>query len=148
MCVQQAYLPDIPHASSRGQAVVILGHPVNKWACFAVADPGFTIGVVPTANILCQLIGPSWVSTLRVQVMDRARVIDERVTMRCTGTVYTTLSEGCLWELWLWMALRNGQKGKLFFCQCSSHFWNLPCVYPCVGLINESYNIIWIPSPE
>ena len=31
---------------------------------------------------------------------------------------------------------------------CSSHFWNLPCVYPCFVSINKSYNIIWTPLPE
>ena len=44
------------------------------------------------------------------------------------------------------MALRDGQKGKLFFCQCSNHWWNLPCVYPCIK--NESHNFIWLLLPE
>ena len=63
MCVQQACLLHIPHASSRGQAAVNLGHPVNKWACIALANSmGAPYFVLTYTLLKCSHIG-SWHST-------------------------------------------------------------------------------------
>ena len=75
---------------------------------------------------------------------------------RMTTTMYKYHSQVPLHYNWsgdasgsqVWMVLGDSQMVKLFFGQCSSHFWNLPCVYLCVGSINESFTFTWIPSPE
>ena len=75
-------------------------------------------------------IGPSRVGTLKVQVMDGTRVTDKRMTTRCTNTIDIATgqrdvsgSSGCKWP---WEIVRK----EIILCQCTSHFWNLPCVYP------------------
>ena len=81
------------------------------------------------------------INELKVQVVDRAGVTDKRMTTRiCKYPWCCNSLEGHLSELWVWMALGDGKKRKWFFCQCSSYFWKLPCVYPCLRPINESHN--------
>ena len=72
---------------------------------------------------------------------------DGWVTIRYTSTITTVTGQRDVSRSSV-NGLKRQSEGKVILCQCSNHFWNLPCVYPCVGSMNESYNIIWITSPE